>query len=238
MFAYELQRQSDVESLFQGSLFRIAQQDEVSSSHESRIAQLERSLRATQAELQLHDIVANLATCKTRVSAQQNLINACAAKLEAHGTRLAEVNREIEGFAAARAEGANLTTKVKELVTELTTSREEVDTLFGERDAMITMLQESGTRISKLEDLVRSLTLQLSMGSASPSNGSSSPAMAQRVPLTFSNGQTVELEIPKGRPLVGVTREKGNRTFAGKTFVPGQAFVSGQDIKVSHAGGW
>ena len=238
MFAYELQRQSDVESLFQGSLFRIAQQDEVSSGHESRITELEQSLRATQAELKLHDIVVSLAECKTRVSAQHTLIDSCAAKLEAHGTRLTEVKHEIEGFAAAKAQGADLTTKVKDLVIELTTSREEVDTLFGERDAMITMLQESGVRISKLEDLVRSLTLQLSTGSAPPSNASSSPVISQRVPLTFCNGQTVELEVPKGRPLVGMTREKENRAPPGKVFVPGQPFVFGQEAGSLHAGGW
>lgn len=57
-------------------------------------------------------------------------------------------------------------------------------------------------RVSKLEDLVRALTLQKSVAP-------DSPKQAQLIPITTSNGQTLDLSVPKGKPLVS---HKSSRT--------------------------
>ncbi|KAK5132011.1 hypothetical protein LTR08_000432 [Meristemomyces frigidus] len=248
MFAYELQRQSEVESLFQGSLFRLSQAEDTSTSHEARIAKLEAQLQATQHQLQVLNIQDQLTASKARVSTQQATIDECAAKLDAHNTRLTDMARKITAFAAAKAEGEKPATTIAQLLEEVTVIHAEVDTLFNERDAMIAMLKDSGDRITKLEDAVRALTLQLSSTSArgppAAASAALSPATAHKMPAPTANGGAAP--GTQARPTTEKEKDKENRAPPSlnpwslpvpaeaappppaKSFVPHQTFVPGQ----------
>lgn len=78
--------------------------------------------------------------------------------------------------------------------------RTKIDELDAGRIATESELADLKSRISKLEDLVRVLTVQRSSaGTPSPMD---SPKMAQRLPVNSSDGQTLELNVPKGVPLI------------------------------------
>jgi hypothetical protein len=63
-------------------------------------------------------------------------------------------------------------------------------------------LLDAQRRISKLEDLVRIITLQQTAAA-------DTPKLAQRMELTSTNGQTLDLSVPKGKALVPL---KSSRT--------------------------
>jgi hypothetical protein len=72
------------------------------------------------------------------------------------------------------------------------------------RDDYLTVrndLLDAQHRISKLEDLVRIITLQQTAAA-------NSPKLAQRMELTSANGQTLDLSVPKGKALVPLTSSR------------------------------
>lgn len=70
-----------------------------------------------------------------------------------------------------------------------------IERLKDQNKALTQDLLETKSRVSKLEDLIRALTLQKS---ASPE----SPKKAHFIPVSTSDGQTIELSVPKGSSLV------------------------------------
>ncbi|KAK5122174.1 hypothetical protein LTR85_004420 [Meristemomyces frigidus] len=219
MFQYELRRQSEAETLFQGSMFRLAQTEDASSDHEDRIRRLEEQLNAVQRQLQVKDVEERLATSKLRMNHQQSKLDECASKLQTHNKLLADFTVKMEDFTKAREAGEQPETTATELLEEVTAIKDDVDDLFNEKEAMCTMIEEGGLRISKLEDLVRNLTLQLSI-STSPTNGS--PGMTQRLPVQTANGQSVDLLVPRGS---GITTARENRGPSIRSFTPGEQWA-------------
>lgn len=208
MFQYELQRQSEVESLFQGSMFRLAQAEDTSSNHETRIRQLEQQLDLVQKQLQIKDVQERLATSKLRMNQQKAMLDECAAKVQAHDKLLADFLLKLDNIAKASTAGEQPNVKPGELLEEVTLIKEDVDSLFDEKEAMCQMIADGGQRITKLEDMVRSLTLQIS---TSMSSTTSSPAMAQRLPVQSANGHSVDLLVPRGS---GLSTGKENRAVS------------------------
>lgn len=96
--------------------------------------------------------------------------------------------------------------------------------LFDERNALAAQLQHATDRISKLEDLVRAITAQQT---PTTSNGSS-PSLYQILPVHTSDGQPLELRVPKGHPFRGSspprTKKENSPPRKGdiRSFTPGQ----------------
>ncbi|KAK4546417.1 hypothetical protein LTR36_002094 [Oleoguttula mirabilis] len=219
MFQYELHRQSEAESLFQGTMFQLAQAEDQSKDHETRIARLEGQLKVVQRQLQVKDVEERLATSKLRMNQQQTKLDECAAKLRANEKLLEAFSHKMAEWTQAKAAGEQPKTATKELLEEVTGIKDDVDELYNEKEAMCTLLEDGGTRITKLEDLVRSLTLQWST-STSPSNAGS-PSMTQRLPLQTANGQFVDLLVPRGS---GMGNGRENRGPP-KSFTPGEQWT-------------
>ncbi|KAK4916001.1 hypothetical protein LTR49_015912 [Elasticomyces elasticus] len=182
MFLYEMQRQSEVEHLFQAQMFGMARADETTNSTSSRIAKLEAELKKTQ----------------QKVEAQQSKIDATNSKMKEQGERLQSLAASVEEIRAANAAGIKTTAVEIALAESLGGLKADITDLEGEQDALIAVLKESNDKIAKLEDLVRELTGQIAELSKS---AASSPVMVQRLPMRTTNGQSLELAVPRGTGL-------------------------------------
>lgn len=109
----------------------------------------------------------------------------------------------------------------EEILSDMQALKNDIEALFDERDALIDMMKQSNTRIDKLEDLVRQLTIQMLTTTSSQSNGSS-PAVPQRIPIQTTNGVMVDLSVPKGS---GITTRKENRSPI-RSFTPGKQWAA------------
>ena len=203
MYLYELQRESEVEALFHGQIFRLAKAEEETQTHSSRIHHLEAQTKALHKKLTTNDLSARLSTSAVRTEALQAKLSEHTLRLDEQATRLATLETPA---AAANPPSFLLSEDIHTLKTSLGKVDAEIQTLFDERDALITLLNQSNSRIDKLEDLVRALTLQKT---APPSAAES----VQLLPLKAKNGETVDLAVPKGQGF--------------RTFVPGKKSSNG-----------
>jgi len=180
MFLYEMQRDSELERLFHGEIFRLAQKaEDASHDHQRRIQHLEEEMRTMQQRLEARDVNDRLATSKVRFDAQQGKIDELSAKFARFEAVTADIER-VKLHNGVEKEHPP-TNAVSELAQDISTIDEDIGMLFTERDALVTMLDEANMRIDKLEGLVRALTGQ------SPTT--SSPALSQHLPI-----QDTELE--------------------------------------------
>ena len=62
-FLYEMQRETDLERLFQGHLFRLAKAEDDTKLHETRTAKLESQVKTLVKQLGGQDITGRLSTC-------------------------------------------------------------------------------------------------------------------------------------------------------------------------------
>lgn len=94
---------------------------------------------------------------------------------------------------------------------------DEVETALRSKvDDLTNELSDVKSRMAKLEDLVRVLTVQRSStGTPSPMG---SPKVAQRLPVTSSDGQTLDLNAPKGVPLIPLKEHRA--TSGARTAFP------------------
>ena len=198
MYLYELQRESEVEALFHGQIFRLAKAEEETQTHSSRIHHLEAQTKALHKKLTTNDLSARLSTSAVRTEALQAKLSEHTLRLDEQATRLATLETPA---AAANPPSFLLSEDIHTLKTSLGKADAEIQTLFDERDALITLLNASNSRIDKLEDLVRALTLQ----KTSPASAAES---VQLLPLKAKNGEVVDLVVPKG--------------LGFRTFVPGK----------------
>jgi chromosome segregation ATPase len=115
---------------------------------------------------------------------------------------------------------STLRADIDDIKTTLAAKDKEIGILFDERDALLSLLEESkkrvqecNERIGKLEDNVRALTLQRSRPGSS--EGARSPSV-HFCPLTTKAGDSVDLVVPKGKGFVSEV----------KTFTPGKLWGS------------
>ncbi|KAK5723356.1 hypothetical protein LTR15_005054 [Elasticomyces elasticus] len=198
MFLYEMQRQSEVEHLFQAQMFGMARADETTNSTSIRIAKLEAELKKTQQKVDVKEVQERLETSKIRFQAQQAKIDDTNNRMKEHGERLQSLAASVEEIRAANAAGIKTTAIETALAESLGGLKADITDLEGEQDALIAVLKDSNDKIAKLEDLVRELTGQIAELSKS---ASSSPIMVQRLPMRTTNGQSLELAVPRGTGL-------------------------------------
>ncbi|KAK5109279.1 hypothetical protein LTR62_007153 [Meristemomyces frigidus] len=220
MFMYELQRQTEVEKLFhvctkaihhpssmtlnmqQAQMLRMARTDDVSHDTLARILQLEKEMKAIKQHVTVKEVQESLATNNARHEQQAAKIEECTAKLNANTERTKQIFQALETLKATppvidQSATEEVTAKVIALDGDITT-------LFNERDPLIEMLSESTSRISKLEDLVRLLTVQLSLGrgnSSALSDTSTPPT--QQLPVKNAGREAISLAVPKGSSFRG-----------------------------------
>ncbi|KAI6828009.1 hypothetical protein KC340_g1528 [Hortaea werneckii] len=220
MFEYELKRGAETEKLFHHTLLNLHEQNSTTKNHEERLQKLEFQLDAMGKQLKVSEIDERLNTNKIRIRVQQTKMDEMESKLQQHGQTLKQLADDVtQKLDASKptAEYAGFSEQLAGVKGDLNSINSDVNTLFGERDALINMIEDNNDYIKRLEDLVRNLTLQLST-SWNPSSGST-PAMTHRVP--FKNTAGVDLEVPKGS---GFATGRENRAPP-KTFTPGKPWM-------------
>ncbi|RMZ07132.1 hypothetical protein D0862_04363 [Hortaea werneckii] len=220
MFEYELKRGAETEKLFHHTLLNLHEQNSSTRIHEERLQKLEFQLDAMGKQLKAHEIDERLSRNKIRISVQQTKMDEMESKLQKHDQTLKQLADDVaqkHNASEPTAKHAAFSEQLAGVKGDLDSINSDVNTLFGERDALINMIEDNNNYIRHLEDLVRSLTLQLST-SSSPSSGSA-PAKTHRVP--FKNPAGVDLEVPKGS---GFAAGRDNRGPP-KTFTPGQQWM-------------
>jgi len=216
MFLYELQRATEIESLFHAQVFHLARADEASNTRAQRLETLEADVKTLQKQAAARDVDERLATSKLRMETQQGKLNACSTKLEGQAEGLEKLAKRVEELEVAKAAtplspppppAPSAPEEVKESDGKEELIRAELDVLFDERDALVALLAQASDRISKLEDLVRVLTAQKSSPtlSAPSSSASASPVVtsAQTLPVQTRKGgnAAVAISVPKGNGL-------------------------------------
>ncbi|KAK3059359.1 hypothetical protein LTR53_020406, partial [Teratosphaeriaceae sp. CCFEE 6253] len=76
-------------------------------------------------------------------------------------------------------------------------TQKDIETLFDERDVLLTLFTQGQQRIDKLESLVQELSMQIASRSTLPAAGPS-PASTQKLSLQTTNGQSIGISVPKG----------------------------------------
>jgi len=169
MFLYEMQRETELESLFQGQLFRLAKTEDASVQYEKRMTQVEAGMKALVAEVVKLDLQRWVAArdeearSSALMSDHTSVIKTCLGRLDEHADNLDRLAAKID-----RAAPPAQQVPVAGATEQLTRLHTDIDLLFDERDALVDLLGQATARITKLEDLVRVLTVQKSSDDASP----------------------------------------------------------------------
>ncbi|KAK3669339.1 hypothetical protein LTR78_010762 [Recurvomyces mirabilis] len=230
MFMYELQRQADNEKLFDSMIFQLARGDGVTYPEVERLSAVEDEIKMLKLQWNAKQN-AKVELCKRQLDAHEDHFSMLTTKfddIKAIQERLSRQNGYLQQLAkTVEACEQKTTTMDGEIDNELFNAMmiglhqhdKDLDTIFAERDALLEQLQTSNNRITKLEDLVRALT-----GNMSPSN-SASPTMTQQLPVHTASGQTINLSVPKGASIGNNTRE--NRAPSGiRSFTPGEQWAA------------
>ncbi|KAK4632196.1 hypothetical protein CLAFUW4_03287 [Fulvia fulva] len=219
MFMYELQRESEVESLFHDHMFRLAKQDDKSAEQEKRIAALETRLTQVERAAASKDIEERLATSKVTMKVQQGKIDSCTGQVKDLETKLSDVQKELETLRSKQEEAT--TQRVDDQAAarpDTQTMADEINVLFDDRDGILEMITEVKSRLVTLEDNIRALTIQ----GTSIKTPSVSP---QLIPVQNGNGQVVhDLEIPKGR--AHVSMKENRKPSSIRSFSPGKQWAA------------
>ncbi|KAK3708339.1 hypothetical protein LTR37_011604 [Vermiconidia calcicola] len=242
MFLYEMQRETELEKLFQGQMFELARAEDRSDSLEATFKDLEERTKALQKQIASKDVEERLATSNTRTDALKAKTKSHDERLQSQGKRLGLVEEELRtsrspqptsqvavtrqeltacaGKLENHAQQLSIqSTEIRSISSELTTTNDDITVLFEERDAMVTLLNQASERIEKLEGLVRALTMQNSSNGSNTSSMSGSPTATQLLPVSTSNGTILDLSVPKGKALIPHKRENI------RSFTPGQQWL-------------
>lgn len=224
MFLYELQRESELESLFHGSIFRIAKQEDTSSAQAKRISALEQRLARFEKQLAAKDTEERLATSKGIMDVQQIKLNQCTSRVDTIEDKLNNLTTSIETLRTAQEDStdaaAAATTTNSTADEDIPTMKEEIDVLFGDRDGILEMVSEIKDRLTKLEDNVRSLTLQ------NTALKSPSPTPNQALPLQSPSTNGLALGVPKGKAYVSLNNENRPAAASIRSFTPGTPWAT------------
>ena len=193
------------------------------------------------------------ATSKVRMDAQQAKLQQYERCLNGQNERIAELEKKLTasktgvkstkeaatGLLLVAADHSDGLATNAQLKADLATVNEDISVLFDERDALANLLSEANQRIDKLEDLVSTCHIQSRKYAANTasqqvraitrqnsncgSNSSSNHGSPQLIPTQTSNGQALDLSVPKGRPLVPLKVEKQAPI---RTFTPGKQWMT------------
>jgi chromosome segregation ATPase len=152
MFLYEMQRQAEVQALFQGQMFELARVKDTAKSHEPRIEDLEEQMKEVQMKANRKDVDERLATSKVR-------IDALAARLNEHFIRLGEYGRRLTDVETAQ----TVTTEAKEQENvKLNSFANDIQTIKSDLETAHTATKEEQQKENaKLADLLNSVTEDL-----------------------------------------------------------------------------
>lgn len=230
----ELQRQAENEKLFQGHMFKLAEQETAATAEKERTKSLEQRL----AKLEKQSIQDRVATSTNLLKAQGEKLNACNRRVETIDEKLAAVHEQFGKLDAQSKEAAAAMTSYQAEQAERAEKaaaptpdpavgiiKQEVDVLFLDVANILAMVKETNTRMTRLEDNLRALTLQRASQVNSPA------PLPQRLPVTTSNGGQIDLGIPKGMAHVGLKKEnapvRGSTTTLRKEHGAARSFSPG-----------
>lgn len=217
MFLHEMQRQTEMEKLFHSKSLRLARAEDVSNCTVTRVAKVEQDLVQQMEIVSLYeDAIDRFDICRARLEAQEQRLEDIEQRLEINKTHVSAAQKDITDLEAAHAAGKETIKTEAEVNADLGLVQKDVDMLFDERDAMLEIWKESSHRISKLEDLVRQLTLHMLNNPSSPTP---SPVATQRLPVQTTNGQNVEQSVPRGMKF---TINGGKEISPIRSFTPGE----------------
>ena len=237
MFLYEMQRETELETLFQGQMFRLAKAEDQSTSIESSIRELDAQVKDLWKKVKAKDVNERLAASKVRTDALQGKINHHSQRLDSQDERFVRLEDSMAALSAAKVSNevavghpedaaANseqlqvFLSQVDSLAANISAIDHDVQVLFEERDGLLNLLEKAKERIDKLEGTVRALTSQASSHASNPSSTSGSPPSTQLLPVKTKSGDTVDLSVPKGKPLVPHKRDQV------LSFTPGKPWMA------------
>ena len=226
MFLYEMQRDTELESLFQGQMFFLAEAEDQSQSQEARIIELEEQVKALQTKVAAKDMDERLATSKVRTDALQAKLGQQARRMDSQGERLVLMEVKLDALSLTNkakndepGSGA-LARQLESVKADLTSADLDIQVLFDERDCLVTLLEQAKARITSLEGNVRALTGQCSSRGSNASSATGSPPLTQLLPVKTNNGDLIDLAVPKGKPHVPHKRDEI------RTFTPGKQWMA------------
>ncbi|KAI5357806.1 hypothetical protein Slin14017_G118190 [Septoria linicola] len=240
MFLYEMQRETESERLFEGQMFRLAQQEDELVTQARRNAEMEARLAKLERQVANNDVQARIATRDVRMNVQQQKLAEQAARLEkaedafktmseqhqalkqthqkfAADTEAALKDVVRQASSAAKIVVASSANKSEVDPSDVKIMKDELDVLFNDRDGILSKLAEVFERMQTLADNIHQLTIRKTAAQAS------SPAPIQRIPAFGPNGDLVDVTIPKGKPAVGLN---GSQHAPVKSFVPGTRWAT------------
>lgn len=181
-----------------------AQIDTVDRQAHQRIAQVERSSKnkVDEAELRFRNPIA---LAEQKALAQTGVVDKRADnRIAVLQQEVKEGHEKVEQHAGDKAATALLTASSLINQVEQRTLRRVEDIEWHANRQMVDHCNRMGERIDKLEDPIRALTLQ---------NAMHSPPATQLIAVHTSNGQSLDLCIPKGNPLVPKNKKENVRSF-------------------------
>ena len=232
MFEYEMRRAAESESLFHGAVIQAAKAAKEVDDQQSRIESLENTIKhCANHHNNEHTVSVPGSThmfftisLADHFTLTQSALSHAIPPSSSRAKLISAVNSIVDGLKSFSPEDSNPKAVLKRthwLANELdqesisTEDKVALTTILSAihvhetkmdlqravkhlRDDFLTVqsdLLEAQRRISKLEDNVRALTLQRT---AAPE----SSKLAQRIEVTSSDGQTLDLSVPKGKALV------------------------------------
>lgn len=212
MFLYELNRDSEIESLFQGQLFRLDRTEDTTKEQAARLTKLEESFAQLKLQLERNKwteaMGERLTKTETRMHSQKSHLGLCATALESQEERLARVEALVKSTMALKGKtdigGGNVQGETN--AAELSTIKEDVEVLFDERDHIVKMLEDIDGRIKQMDEKLQ----EISKEKEKPVT----PAASQRLPVRQNGGAPLELNVPRGSPLVTLSENRQRRTVS------------------------
>ncbi|KAK4553823.1 hypothetical protein LTR86_008998 [Recurvomyces mirabilis] len=236
-------RPEDDQSTGKSMIFQLARGDGVTYPEADRLSAVEDEIKILKSQWNAKQTT-KLELCKRQLDAHDDRfrmliskfddIKAIQDRLSGQNSHLQQLAKTVEACEKNTVEacGKKITTADGEIDNELFNAmmiglhqhEKDLDTIFAERDALLEQIGTSNARVTKLEDLVRNLTLQYA-ASTSPASGNS-PTMVQQLPMQTVNGQTINLSVPKGASL-GSNNTKENRAPSGiRSFTTGEQWTA------------
>lgn len=215
----EHQRQTETEKLFHAHLFKLAEEETSAADEKEHRKNLEKRLAKLEKQ-GVHD----------RVNASTLMLKVCTGRVDTVDEKLAAVEAQLEKLKTATAVAGVALNAAKPATPEpdpvVATIQQEVDVLFLDRDNILKMVEEANTRLTRLEENLRALTLQR----APPAR--SQAGLSHRIPITNPNGSQIDLNVPKGMAHVGLKKENAaprtsttalkKENGAARSFSPGE----------------
>ena len=99
MFLYEMQRETELERLFQGQMFELARAKDTSRAQQSKVAELEEQMKSVTKQLRARELDDRLASSKVRIDSQNAKINEQSVRINKQGELLENLRDQTEALA-------------------------------------------------------------------------------------------------------------------------------------------